>query len=151
MTPDLHETLVRVGAAMAPARDPWWIIAGAAAALHGAPIEPADVDLLASERDARALLTKLGVVATPSPSDRFRSALFARWSDPPLPVDIMAGFHVRHADDWRPLLPATRVSLILGDTTLYLPSIPDLIAQCTLYGRPKDAERATLLQRLGTD
>ncbi|MBA2934871.1 hypothetical protein HZF05_12255 [Sphingomonas sp. CGMCC 1.13654] len=134
---------------MRDARDSWWIIASAAAALHGADIPVADVDLLASRRDAEALLTRLGLTGTSQPSDRFRSDLFARWTGLPLPIDIMAGFHVLGPDDWRELRPVTRIAIPLGDVTFPVPSIPELIYQCRLFARPKDVARAAILQRFG--
>lgn len=136
---------------MAPARDPWWIIAGAAAALHGAAGPVGDVDVLASERDAVALLTTLGIRSATAPSDRFRSAVFACWAGTPLPIEIMAGFEVHTIEGWRPATPATRVTKMVGEVPLYGPDIPELIAHCALFGRPKDIARASLLQRLITD
>ena len=145
----LHATLIAVAHAMEGARDPWWIIAGAAAVLHGSQTPVADVDLLASPRDGEALLARLGLVSASAPSDRFRSDLFARWDGPPLPVDVMAGFHVLGADGWREIRPATRSAIPLDGATLYAPSIPEMIGHCRLFGRPKDLARATILQRLG--
>jgi hypothetical protein len=150
MDPALRQTLLTVAALMRDAHDEWWIIASAAMTLHGAaPIEVADVDLLLSERDGHALLGALGLsFAPPIGTDRFRSALFARWGGAPVPVEIMAGFHVRSGDDWRPVVPTTRIAIRLDDVTLFVPSIEELIAHCRLYGRPKDARRAAILQRL---
>lgn len=151
MDAKLRETLLTVAGAMASARDSWWIIASAAAVLHGADIAASDVDLLVSRRDGEALLGRLGPVGAPAPSDRFRSDLFGRWDAPPLPVDIMAGFHALGRDGWQPVLPATRVAIPLGDVTLFVPDISELIAHCRLFGRPKDLTRAAILQRLSNE
>ena len=151
MNPALQDTLVEVAMAMAPARDSWWIIASAAVVLHGADISVADVDLLVSRRDGEALLAGLGPIDAPSPSDRFRSDLFGRWTAPPLPVDIMAGFQVLGAGIWRPVVPATRIAIPFGSVTLHVPSISELIEHCHLFGRPKDIARAAILQRLGNE
>ncbi|HEY0315376.1 MAG TPA: hypothetical protein VGC28_03820 [Sphingomonas sp.] len=145
----LHTTLLAVAEAMAPARDSWWIIAGAAAALHGAGTPVADVDLLVSARDGEALLARIGPTGAPAPSDRFRSDLFGRWTAPPLPVDIMAGFQVLGPAGWQPIRPVTRIARPIGGTILHVPSIPELIAHCALFDRPKDHARAAILQRLG--
>jgi hypothetical protein len=147
----LHDTLLVVAEALVPARDSWWIIASAAAALHGAEISVADVDLLVSRRDGEALLARLGLETVLTSSDRFRSDLFACWTGAPLPVDIMAGFHVLGADGWQEIRPVTRIALPFGGTTLPIPSIPELIEHCRLFGRPKDLARAAILQRLGND
>ncbi|MDH7639857.1 hypothetical protein [Sphingomonas oryzagri] len=136
---------------MASARDSWWIIASAAAVLHGADIDVSDVDLLVSPRDGEALLAGLGDLGAPAPSDRFRSDLFGRWDGPPLPVDIMAGFHALGSAGWQPIWPATRIAIPLGDAILFVPDIPELIAHCRLFGRPKDLARAAILQRLGNE
>lgn len=144
----LHDTLLNVAEIMTTARDSWWIIASAAAALHGADIDVADVDLLVSRRDGEALLARLGPTRAPAPSDRFRSDLFGRWTGTPLPVDIMAGFHVLDAGGWQQLRPATRIAVPLGDVMLPVPSIAELIEHCHLFGRPKDLARATILQQL---
>ena len=150
MDPALHQTLLTTAALMRDAQDDWWIIASAAMALHGAaPIEVADVDLLTSERDGHALLGALDLpFVPPVATDRFRSALFARWDGAPVPIEIMAGFHVRSGDGWRPIVPTTRIAMPVGEATLFVPSIDELIAHCRLYGRPKDARRAAILQRL---
>lgn len=146
----LRESLALVADAMRAARDPWWIIASAAMALQGAhPIHVADVDLLASERDAAQLIAALGLEpALPGGTAQFRSALFARWLTPPLPVEIMAGFQVHTPDGWRPVLPATRHAVRLDGRVLFVPSADELIAHCRLFARPKDEQRATILQRL---
>ncbi len=145
----LRESLAQVADAMRAARDPWWVIASAAMALHGAhPIQVADVDLLASERDAEALIATLGLVpAQLGGTPLFRSALFARWETPPLPVEIMAGFAVHTADGWIPVRPATRLEKRIDGRRLFVPSADELIAHCRLFGRPKDEERAALMQR----
>jgi hypothetical protein len=149
LPPPLHATLFEVATHMAHARDPWWIIASAAMALHGAtPIEVADVDLLASERDAGTLVEVLGLSpAPPGGTPRFRSALFARWESPPLPVEIMAGFQVRTPQGWHSIRPTTRLPVTIDGATLFIPSVTELIAHCRLFDRPKDRERATILQR----
>ena len=146
----LRESLALVADAMRAARDPWWIIASAAMALHDAhPIHVADVDLLTSERDAAALIATLGLQpAPPGGSAQFRSALFARWLAPPLPVEIMAGFQVHTPDGWHKVLPVSRHAVRLDGGVLFVPSADELIAHCRLFGRPKDEQRATILQRL---
>ncbi|WP_019831226.1 hypothetical protein [Sphingomonas sp. PR090111-T3T-6A] len=150
LPPPLTETLRRVASAMEGARDPWWIIASAAMALHGArPIEVADVDLLTSERDTETLLATLRISPLPGGgSDRFRSRIFARWEAPPVPVEIMAGFEVLTPEGWQFVRPLGRLPKQLGNMTLFVPPVDELLAHCRLFGRPKDEQRATILQRL---
>lgn len=147
---DLHESLLRVADAMRAAGDPWWVIASAAMALHGAhPIEVADIDLLTSERDAERLIAALGIAPEPpGGTPLFRSALFARWTDPPVPVEIMAGFQVHTPQGWHSVRPATRIAHMLGGRALFIPSAEEVLDHCRLFDRPKDRERAALMQRL---
>ncbi len=146
----LTDTLRKVAHVMQDARDPWWIIASAAMALHGArPIDCADVDLLTSKRDAEALLATLRIDAAPTGGTaRFRSRIFARWEAPALPVEIMAEFEVRAGDGWHIVRPVSRLAKQIGNTTLFVPSVDELLAHCRLFGRPKDEQRAAVLQRL---
>lgn len=144
----LYATLQLVGSMMREATDDWWVIASAAASLHGAD-QPAaaDVDVLASDRDARSVLRRLGaapVAAGPHPL--FQSRVLGRWTDPPLTVEIMAGFHVRSGGEWRPIAPATREAFRVGAESVFAPSREELADILTLIGRPKDLDRARRLR-----
>jgi hypothetical protein len=120
------------------ARDPWWIIGSAAMALHGVEgLEVGDIDLLASRRDAAALLGAKGG-APGEPGGRFRSDIFGRWRAGAYSVDVMGGFRF----DGRELVPRTRVER----GGLFVPAVEELIAMCETFGRPKDAERAARLR-----
>ena len=56
----LRETIIATASLMTEARDPWWIISGAAAAIHGAtPITVSDVDVMVSVSDALDCLRRL--------------------------------------------------------------------------------------------
>jgi hypothetical protein len=146
----LNDTLASVAAIMADARDPWWIIASAAAALHGAsPITVADVDVLLSVEDARLLLPVLGVAPYQAPPNPlFRSEVLAKWPALPVPVDFMAGFEHRVGDAWHPVWPATRQAITIGAATVYVPERDELRRIIAEFGRPKDLERARLLAEL---
>lgn len=146
----LIETLGSVAAIMAKARDPWWIIASAAAALHGAkPITVADVDVLLSVADADRILPMLGIEPYQGPPNPlFRSKMLAKWPAPPVPVDLMAGFEHRVGDVWHPVWPATRQAISIGTATIYVPERDELRRIIAGFGRPKDLERARLLAEL---
>jgi hypothetical protein len=120
---------------------------GAAAALYGSdPFSVGDVDLLVDRDCAERLSARLGVMFAPgSPSARFRSDLFGRWCDPPLPVEIMAGFHVRAADRWTEVRPFTRERIEVEGSAVYVPLRAELAAMLRLFGRPGDLTRADLL------
>ncbi|MGA1797589.1 hypothetical protein VH567_02275 [Sphingomonas sp. 4RDLI-65] len=147
LAPDLRETLVMVAEAMRDARDPWWVIASAAVALHGVtPIEVGDVDLVMSVGDARRLMDALGITPIEDgASSLFRSTLFGRWETPPLIVEIMAGFYVATAAGWTEVLPRTRMPVLVEGSVVYVPEREKLAGMLRLFGRPKDLERARLL------
>jgi hypothetical protein len=148
--PNLMTALEQMIQISADLHDPWWLFGSAAMALYGAhPIEVGDIDLLVSRSDAGRLLEKLGLPTAPGQkSDRFHSEIFARWSGPPLAVEILAGFHVRVEGEWRELRPRTRQPIALPCGTVYVPDVPELIDFCRLFARPKDFERLKLLQAL---
>ena len=147
LAPDLSRTLVMVAEAMRDARDPWWVIASAAVALHGVtPIEVGDVDLVMSVGDACRLMDALDISPIEDgASSLFRSTLFGRWETPPLVVEIMAGFLVKTAAGWTEVLPRTRVPVLVEGCAIYVPEHAELAGMLRLFGRPKDLERARLL------
>ena len=127
---------------MAEARDDWWVIGSAAVVLHGARGGRArDIDVMLSVVDARRILPGLGVALTPGRADdRFRSDFYCSWQAPPVPVDFMAGFHVRGAL----LVPRTREASA-DAPGIFVPSREELLAILRTFGRAKDLERAALL------
>lgn len=143
----LIETLGSVAAIMETARDPWWIIASAAAALHGAkPITVADVDVLLSVEDISRILPVLGIEPYRGPPNPlFRSRVLAKWPAPPVPVDLMAGFEHRVGETWHPVQPTTRQAITIGGGTVHVPERDELRRIIAGFGRPKDLERARLL------
>src|SRR4051812_40445569 len=112
----LAATLSAVGNVMKAAHDPWWIIASAAVALHGADAgRVADVDVLLSLRDARRLLPPLGIDVRPGAAHPiFQSDVFGTWTGQPLPVEFMVGFFHRSGDRWLPVAPLTRQAVAIG-------------------------------------
>lgn len=146
----LIKTLGCVAAIMEAARHPWWIIASAAAALHGArPITVADVDILLSVEDIGRILPLIGIEPYPAPPNPlFRSKVLAKWPAPRVPVDLMAGFEHRVGDVWHPVQPATRQAISIGAATVYVPERDELRRIIEGFGRPKDLERARLLAEL---
>lgn len=146
----LLETLDSVAAIMTTARDPWWIIASAAAALHGAePITVADVDVLLSVEDIGRILPLIGIEPYPAlPNPLFRSRVLAKWPEPPVPVDLMASFEHRIGDAWHAVQPVTRQPISIGAATVYVPERDELRNIIAGFGRPKDLERARLLAEL---
>lgn len=137
-------TLGEIARAAAYFFDDWWVIGSAAAFVAGAAIENiADIDLLVSERDFQAALGfwRVEEFEGASPSDQFRSKLFARIVHFPAPVELMAGFEIRVADEWRPVRPTTRERR----GGVFIPSVAEQIDLLRAIARPKDAARINAL------
>jgi hypothetical protein len=60
----------------------------------------------------------------------------------------MAGFRVKTAADWVPVLPKTSVALPGPGGTWFAPSRGELLDILALFGRAQDLERAVLLRAL---
>lgn len=146
----LRRTLAAVATAMEVAEQPWWLIGSAAVALHGTPaVEVRDVDVLVAISDAERILAALGVEATAGGGDDlFRSTTFGVWRAQPLAVEIMAGFSLKQGAAWRAVEPATREAVELDGRQLFVPARPELIGILRAFGRPKDLQRALLLEAI---
>lgn len=147
----LARTLMSAADLMNGARDPWWVIASAAVALHGVEDDAVgDIDLLLGPADAARVLTAARVAPQAgSDSAQFRSAMFGRIAGAPLPIEIMADFAVMRNGVWTAVRPVTRQAIAVGDRTLFVPSRGELRDMLTAFGRPKDLRRAALLARIG--
>jgi len=127
---------------MATAGERWWVITGAAAALHGVEGPVADVDVLLGRADAHALFPALGLPPVAGmQSARYRSDLFGRWLDLPLPVEFMAGFRLDGAE----VRPVTREAIAVDGHILFVPARTELAVMLRALGRPKNLARAARL------
>ena len=146
----LHRaSLALVAETLADAEDDWWLVGGAAVALQGLDIAIADIDVLMSRRDVVRVIARLGIAPVEGVAiDRIRSEIWARWTAPPIAVDLMAGLQVRTGERWTRVAPGTRQAITVDGRTLYVPARPELIDILRLFGRPKDLERAEGLARL---
>ncbi len=135
---------------MADAHDDWWLIGSAAVALHGAdPGTMADVDVVLSEADARRIFTLQDIASAPGIADeRFVSRLFATWTEPPLPVEFMAGLHRSQGGVWQPVRPRTRVAVERDGWRVFVPARTELAEILRSFGRPKDLRRLAALEAL---
>ncbi len=154
MNARLTAALVAVAEAMAPARDPWWVIGSAAVALHGAAgVQARDVDVMLSVADAQALAARLRIDFAKREADAlFRSGRFLEWHGAAMPVEFMADFAFRSGDGWRPVRFATREAIVMeGAVTagsgaqVFVPGRAELRALLTAFERDKDLARAALL------
>lgn len=147
ISPALSESLNAIGTVMHHAHDPWWIIASAAVALHGVdPGHVADVDVLLSVPDAGRVLPTIGIeVREGSAHAAFRSNIFGTWSGTALPVEFMADFYLLSGAEWLPVQPKTRQAVKVGSVIVFIPEKAELHAMLTIFGRPKDMERARRL------
>ncbi len=142
-------TLALVAETLADAEDDWWLVGGAAVALQGLAIAIADIDVLMSRRDVVRVIARLGIAPVEGVAiDRIRSEIWARWTAPPLAVDLMAGLQVRTGARWTRVTPGTRQAITVDGRLLYVPARPELIDILRLFGRPKDLERAEGLARI---
>ena len=150
LPPDLRAALLDVGRAAEALHDPWWIFGGAALALYGMEaLHVPDVDVLCSPRDARRLIQALGGEIEPDPGEGlFRSRVFGHATPGRMRIEVMAEMDVRSGGDWTPVTFSTRVPIVLEDFTVFTPSINEQIETCRLFGRPKDLQRAEMLESL---
>ncbi|MDY0959139.1 hypothetical protein SOM26_10640 [Sphingomonas sp. CFBP8993] len=132
---------------MASFPEGWSIIGSAAMVLHGVDAGAVgDVDLLVEPWLADAVFDQMGVTPLTLPPDPlFRSAAFARWDKPPVPVEVMAGLHVAVAGQWQPVALSTRKRIDIAGQRLFVPESSELLALFRLFGRPKDAPRIRAL------
>ena len=151
LPPPLRDTFGAVAAVMAQAPAPWWIITGAAVALHGIDAGPVgDVDVLLDLVDARRILAAIGIAPEAKPPHpAFRSTLFATWRSPPLPVEFMAGFQHREASQWVAVRPTTRERIAVAGGAVFVPDRAELERMLRRFGRPKDIARADRLAAAG--
>jgi len=147
VNPILSASLNAIGNVMVEAHDPWWIIASAAVALHGAdPGHVSDVDVLLSVADARRILPAIGIeLRSGTAHAAFRSSIFGTWTETALPVEFMADFYRRLGEARLPVRPSTRQSIVVEGVAVFVPERLELQAMLTAFGRPKDMERARSL------
>ena len=149
MTAALADTLAMVAETGSIASDPWWIIGSAAVVLHGGEVRDVkDVDLMMSARDADAFLMRVDATRSKADaSDRFKSRVFATWSDPPIPVEVFGGFSLAVDGLWREVSLITREAVRVGGGEVFVPSADELVHLLESFGRSKDLKRARLLRR----
>lgn len=130
---------------------PVYLIGSAAAALAGAEVEVADLDLLTTVEDAQRLEQAWSArrVHDYAPADdaRFRSR-FARYAFAAMTVEVMGGLEVRVGGAWQALRIGSSRPLAGHAGGLRLPSIDEQLRVLGLFGRDKDRRRADLLRRL---
>jgi hypothetical protein len=143
----LLATLDLLAGHFAAFEDDYWIISGAAVALHGVKgITVGDVDVLTSIADGERLISTLALSnMAENAHPLFRSSLLAQWRAPPLIVEIMADLHVFYDSHWCQVLPQTREPISVGSHSVFVPSRHELHNMLCTFGRDKDVERARLL------
>ena len=150
MNPALREAL----AAAAPdlerhCRDPWTVIGSAAAALAGAEVSVADLDVLTSVRDAEVLIAlwhdrRDAAYLPVTGADRFRSR-FARFRFPGLPLELMGGLELHGPQGWQPVRVRATVRADCGGIAVPIPAPAEQVRILQGFARPKDLQRAALL------
>ncbi|MBX9460124.1 MAG: hypothetical protein KL785_02255, partial [Brevundimonas sp.] len=116
LSEDLLASLHIVASAALRLEDPWWIFGGAAMALAGLDeTHVPDVDIMASPRDARALIHILNGRVVEDPGEGvFRSRVFGQILTTPVPLDVMADMEVRAGGDWTPVAFQSRMPVDIG-------------------------------------
>jgi len=143
----LEPTLAAVSSISSRLQDDWWIIGSAAIALTGIAIEVPDVELLLSERDARALLVDWAQPTSATEGqDRFRS-IDGEHAVTPIPIQIMGGVEVCTGGTWVPVTPNTRERIELPGGAVYIPDAADQLALLLMFRRTRDLVRAEMLMR----
>ena len=139
-----------VSGALAPARDPWWVIGSAAVALHGADAgEVGDVDVIVSLSDfdrleASGLIKPIEKRAR----DHFNSEKFGRGSVGGYEVEYFANLRVFANGEWH-LVEFDEAEFVdFQGTEIRIPTRADLIALLELFGRAKDLRRAAALRNI---
>jgi hypothetical protein len=132
-------------------RDPWVIMGSAAAALTGAHVVVADLDVLTSVDDAERLKTLwkswLNVSYKPTDDALFRSH-FARFDFPAMPVEVMGGLELYGAGTWQPVQVNEIVHVTCTGVQVPIPALSEQIYWLERFARPKDLLRTKLLRAL---
>jgi hypothetical protein len=132
-------------------RDPWVIIGSAAAALSGADVDVADLDVMSSVDDAERLKTlwksRLNTSYEPAGAALFRSH-FARFDFPGMPVEVMGGLEVYGAGEWQPVQVNEIVHIACAGVQVPIPVPSEQIRMLERFARPKDLLRTPLLRAL---
>lgn len=153
MNPALREALaVAVPDLYRHCRDPWTLIGSAAAALAGADVGVADLDVLTSVRDAESLIAlwhdRLDATYLPAAgTDRFRSR-FARFGFPGLPLELMGGLELHGPEGWQPVQVRGTVLVDCDGIAVPIPVLAEQLRILQDFARPKDRRRAILLAAL---
>lgn len=132
-------------------RDEWAVIGSAAAALSGAAVQAADLDLLTSVADAQRLIElwplRLDTSYVPAGADRFRSR-FARFQFPGMPLEVMGGLELHGADGWQAVRVHHVMHVSVAGLDVPIPARDEQIRILESFGRAKDLARAGMLRAL---
>jgi len=142
------DALAMIAGVLRSATASWWIIAGAAVALHArAVVAVDDIDVLIGEQDVALVRALAGVsVRPPDGNALFRSAFYAASDAHGVRIEWMAGFELWHVGGWQPIRPRTRVMIDAGDGLMVpVPDRAEMVAMLTRFGRDKDVTRIALL------
>lgn len=133
-------------------RDPWVVIGSTAAALAGADVTIADLDVLTSTADAMRLRDVwsvwLDAAYRPEGGDRFRSR-FARFRFADgMPVEVMGDLELHGAEGWKSVKVVEVMQVRCAGVSVPIPAIAEQIRMLENFARPKDLLRAHWLRAL---
>lgn len=130
------------------ARRPWWVIAGAAVALHARrPVAVDDIDILLAIEDVPRIADAPGLVRRARDGHAlFRSDFYALLVVDSVTIEFMAGFALCCDGIWTPVWPRTRAFVAVGGLSVPVPDRAEMIAMLRDFGRDKDHRRIALLR-----
>jgi len=146
-TAGLEPTLAAVSSISSRLHDDWWIIGSAAIVLTGVAIEVPEVELLLSERDARALLVEWAQPTPAGEGPNHVRSIHGEHTVTPIPIQVMGGLEVYTDGAWVRVTPNTRERIELTGGTVYIPDAADQLALLLMFRRTKDLVRAEMLMR----
>lgn len=145
----INHTLNQISEQLKPILPNSYIIGGAALILHGIPIEStSDIDILTTHHSAEILKNNLSqyhdINYITKNDDLFQSN-FARYVTPTMDIEVMSNLKVCKNNVWIPVEVLDFVEITLGDITIRIPTITELLRILTLFGREKDLKRIKLI------
>ena len=145
----LERTFRAIGEAAPDGADDWWVIGSAALVLAGVEgVEPDDVDLIGARATILRFLACWGVAeGEPDPHGLFNSSPYLRVeAESRVPIETMGDLHVFRDGSWMPLIPRSRIGIDVAGTRLFIPALAEQRDIFRLFGRPKDMEKARLVE-----
>lgn len=147
---DLERLLARLAPALAGLAEPWCVIGSGAMMIAGAPVADCpDLDIMTTEAGAAALeaawVRYRDAGYAPGDDGPFRSR-FSAYDLPEGRVEVMGGLMLRRGGVLSPVAIPAAVEGRLGGLPVCIATLEGQIALFERFGRPKDLEKARVLE-----